>query len=161
MRVYYIYKYTNLIHLNKKIYVGQTVNFKRRKSAHKRDALSGENGCPRFYHAIRKYGYENFKCEIIEVVYGQEAADDREIYWIKELKGQDRDFGMNVEAGGRNSCGGRRLECNTKTHKYCPYCREIKLRDDFYTNNCNSDGLGGYCKKCDLEMHKKRWGVAF
>ena len=68
MRTYYIYKYTNLIDDNNKIYVGQCFNINSRKRAHKSAALKGSEACPLFYRAIRKYGYENFSFEIIEEV---------------------------------------------------------------------------------------------
>lgn len=61
--MYYIYKATNKI--NNKIYIGQTVDFKRRKAEH----LSSKNGVHAkcvFHRAIQKYGKENFKWEIID-----------------------------------------------------------------------------------------------
>lgn len=164
MREYFIYKFTNLAHPNKKIYVGQTVNVKNRQRAHKRSALAGEEGCPLFYNAIRKYGYENFKCEIIEIVQSQNDADNREIFWIKTLDARNKNVGMNIALGGRGNCGGRRLECNTDTHKYCPRCKEIKLRNvDFPKNSAADDGLDSYCTMCKLqynaEHRKKRWDL--
>lgn len=61
--MYYIYKATNKI--NGKIYIGQTLDFKRRKSEH----LSAKNGVHAkciFHKAIQKYGKENFEWEIID-----------------------------------------------------------------------------------------------
>jgi group I intron endonuclease len=158
MRTYYIYKYTNLAHPKKKIYIGQTVNIKIRQIAHKCAALSGGEESPLFYHAIRKYGYQNFKCEIIEIVYDQKTADDREIFWIKELDARNPNVGMNIAEGGRGGSGGRKYECNTDTHKYCPRCTKIKLRNGNFSNNrYNSDGLASYCKICVIESKKEKW----
>lgn len=61
--MYYIYKATNTI--NNKVYIGQTVDFERRKREH----LSAKNGVHArcvFHKAIQKYGKENFEWEIID-----------------------------------------------------------------------------------------------
>lgn len=57
-----IYKATNII--NNKAYIGKAVSsVEVRKQQHYRDAL---NGCDFIFHrAIRKYGFENFKWEIL------------------------------------------------------------------------------------------------
>ena len=57
-----IYKLTNTI--NDKVYIGQTVNFRARRSKHKN---SWKPGRPKTYlsRAINKYGWENFKVEIL------------------------------------------------------------------------------------------------
>jgi group I intron endonuclease len=57
-----VYKATNLI--NGKSYIGYTKNFIKRKSVHKKNALQ-KNINFIFYQAIRKYGWDNFKWEII------------------------------------------------------------------------------------------------
>ncbi len=38
---------------------------------------------------------------------------------------------------------------NTSTHKRCPRCSTIKLRELFTSDPNNSDGLYGYCRACD------------
>lgn len=61
--MYYIYKATNKV--NNKVYIGQTVNFERRKKEHE----SSKNGIHAkcvFHKAIQKYGKENFEWEIID-----------------------------------------------------------------------------------------------
>lgn len=75
----FIYKLTNLI--NGKVYIGQT---KQKPSArlnrHAFNARSGETAP--LYHAIRKYGIENFSFEVID---GANAGDElsyREIHHI-------------------------------------------------------------------------------
>jgi len=58
-----IYKSTNLI--NGKCYIGQTIQeFDERKNSHFRDAIRYESHTY-FHNAIRKYGIENFKWEVI------------------------------------------------------------------------------------------------
>ncbi len=78
--MYYIYKATNKV--NGKIYIGQTVNFERRKREH----LSSKNGvhynCGIFHKAIKKYGKENFEWEIIDKCKTPEEATELESLYI-------------------------------------------------------------------------------
>ena len=55
-----IYKITNLI--NKKVYIGQSTNIKKRWSDYKRLNCKGQ---PLLYRSLKKYGVENHKFEII------------------------------------------------------------------------------------------------
>ena len=93
-----IYKITCLI--NRKIYVGQTINFKRRINQHKRDSSKFRNGIDA---AIAKYGWENFSVEVIEKC-PVEQLNEREIFWIRELNSKYPN-GYNLTDGGRNFCG--------------------------------------------------------
>ncbi len=78
--MYYIYKATNKV--NGKIYIGQTVDFERRKREH----LSAKNGvhynCGIFHKAIKKYGKENFEWEIIDKCQTLESATELESMYI-------------------------------------------------------------------------------
>ena len=75
-----IYKVTNL--LNNKIYVGQThKTLEYRKQQHLNTAKRGKGS--RFHEALRKYGFENFKFEILEDnIETIEDLNNRERYWI-------------------------------------------------------------------------------
>ena len=84
-----IYKITNLI--NNKFYVGQDIK-----------------NNPKYFgsgklinSAIRKYGKENFKKEILEYCIDEKHMDEREIFWIKELNATDRKIAYNICEGGR------------------------------------------------------------
>lgn len=52
-----------------------------------------------FHEAIRKYGIENFDYEILEECKISEL-NDKEKYWIKELKSYVLDGGYNLTKGG-------------------------------------------------------------
>jgi len=93
-----IYLITNLI--NGKKYVGQTKNLERRKKSHFVDGPRDRDHL--FARAVRKHGRENFEISIIEEC-EDNIADEREVFWIKELKTTNVDFGYNLESGG-NSC---------------------------------------------------------
>ena len=63
----YIYKITNLI--NSKIYIGQTIrSINVRWNQHKSESFNnhGHGYNYHLHNAIRKYGSDNFKIEIIE-----------------------------------------------------------------------------------------------
>jgi group I intron endonuclease len=83
-----IYKITNII--NGKIYVGQS----------KYDNPTYLGSGIYIIQAVKKYGKENFKREIIEVCENQKLTDEREKFWIKELKAREKNIGYNVASGG-------------------------------------------------------------
>lgn len=86
----YIYKTTNL--LDNKIYIGQ----------HK-----GKLFDPNYYGSgswfcsvFRKYGKENFRCEIIEECKTQQSLNEREVYWIEHFQSRNPSIGYNLAKGG-------------------------------------------------------------
>lgn len=97
----YIYKITNII--NNKIYVGQTKNSpERRWTEHKRDYKGGNTY---LYNAMKKYGIDNFKFEVVETNVSAEELNNREIYWIEKLNSfSDYGKGYNLtKSGGQNT----------------------------------------------------------
>lgn len=98
-----IYKITNLI--NNKIYIGQTINFTERIRQHKEIPFrknSQEKDKP-LYRAMRKYGIENFKFEIIDKADTFETANSLEIYYISFYDSCiDSGKGYNLDLGGKN-----------------------------------------------------------
>ena len=101
-----IYKYTNLI--NGKVYIGQSDNINQRRKAHRNSPFnpnSSTYNCV-FYRAIRKYGLENFKFEIIEEC-SKDKLNERERYWIKYYRsylGFKDCNGYNMTLGGDSVC---------------------------------------------------------
>ena len=89
-----IYKTINLI--NGKIYIGQS------KWNNSKYFGSGNQ----IIKAIKKYGIENFKKEIICECKTHKELDKMERYWIKKLNSQDRNIGYNLEDGGNNGSWG-------------------------------------------------------
>ena len=76
-----IYKVTN--NINKKVYIGQSVDIYSRWNHHKsccKNEKCHEYNTP-FYRALRKYGSNNFTFEIIEQC-NVEELDDKEIQYI-------------------------------------------------------------------------------
>jgi len=83
-----IYKTTNLI--NGKIYIG--------KDKINKDRYFGSGTILK--NAIKKYKKKNFKKEILEHCDNEDHLNEREKYWIKKLKSQDRNIGYNIDGGG-------------------------------------------------------------
>jgi len=81
-----IYRTTNLI--NQKFYVG--------KDTHNNPNYYGSG--KRLKLAIKKYGIVNFKKETLEVCNTLELLNEREKFWIKELKAITE--GYNISLGG-------------------------------------------------------------
>jgi len=97
-----IYKITNKI--NGKYYIGQTKTTEKiRWKKHIDVAIHpSKNYNTYFSKAIRKYGKENWKIEIIEKnIENTETADDREIFWIAIFCSNNPKFGYNSTSGGK------------------------------------------------------------
>lgn len=84
-----IYKITNLI--NNKFYIGQDI----------KDNPKYFDSGKIIIKAIKKYGKENFKKEILEVCTDEKHMDEREIFWIKELNATNGKIGYNICEGGK------------------------------------------------------------
>ena len=90
-----IYKITNLI--NNQVYIGQSIHIEERIRQHKTEYMKkgSENS---LYSAIRYYGLDNFKFEIIEAC-SPEALNEKEIYWINYYNSFEN--GYNLTPGGQ------------------------------------------------------------
>ena len=93
-RVYRVYMHTCL--KNNKKYIGIT------RQEPKKRWKNGNGYCKSlfFHNAIKKYGWDNFKHEIILCNLTKEEAEMFEIEMIKYYKTQDRKFGYNIDSGG-------------------------------------------------------------
>lgn len=90
----YIYQITNQI--NGKIYVGKTkFSIEKRFKEHCKDAFRERNEKRPLYAAMRKYGVENFKIELLEETSNPE---EREIFWINKKNSFKN--GYNATLGG-------------------------------------------------------------
>ena len=98
-----IYKYTSP---SNKCYIGQTLHENRRKAQHKRSAYNPTDSAywlP-FHKAIRKYGWDSFKYEVLYTVISENfnkirnILNEKEIYYIGLYKSFER--GYNCTIGG-------------------------------------------------------------
>lgn len=93
-RVYKVYMHINLI--NDKKYIGIT---KQEVEKRWRNGL-GYIGCHRFYNAIQKYGWHNFKHMVLFDRLTKSEAEEIEIELIKYHNTTDENFGYNIQNGG-------------------------------------------------------------
>lgn len=97
-----IYKATNL--LDGKIYVGQTSRtLNQRMSEH-----LANNRTSYFDRALKKYGINNFKIEIIDKAETKEELDRKERYYIEFFNSKVPN-GYNITDGGEGQIGIRRF----------------------------------------------------
>lgn len=71
---------------------------------------------PYFMNAIRKYGWDNFKHEILFIGLDKEEAERKEIELIAQCRSDEKAHGYNVEHGG-NSSGKMSEETKRKISK--------------------------------------------
>lgn len=114
-----IYKLTN--NTNKKVYIGQTKNFNNRMRGHKSTAYQENNSSYNLpiYRAIRKYGWNNFTKEIIEIIpedkeNDQNYIDERERYYIALYDSTNDEKGYNIALGGQKGANKKPLSFEEK-----------------------------------------------
>lgn len=93
-RRFIVYKHTSP---NGKVYIGMTClkpaqRWKKGGSGYKRNT--------HFWGAIQKYGWENFKHEILAENLIQAEAEKLEIEEIKKHKSTNKNYGYNIASGG-------------------------------------------------------------
>jgi group I intron endonuclease len=94
---YILYEHRNKI--NGKRYIGITNNKTKRwygKGKH-------YDGCPYFWAAIQKYGWDSFEHKVLIYDLTREEASRLEKHYIKMLKTCDKSFGYNLAEGGVNA----------------------------------------------------------
>lgn len=111
----YIYITTNT--LNNKIYIGQH----KSESYDKKYFGSGLL----LNRAIKKYGIDNFKNEIIMWVKDQEEANEKEKFFIDLYNSRNPEIGYNIVCGGN----GGNIISYLPTDKYLEYIKKIKINN--------------------------------
>jgi group I intron endonuclease len=101
-----IYKVSNLV--NGKVYIGKTSRgMEQRKKEHLNESSKNKNNIV-FHKAIRKYGINSFKWEIIDSATNEEELNKKEQYWISIYNSyiQDKQSnGYNMSLGGEGQLG--------------------------------------------------------
>lgn len=91
-------KYTVYCHISpsRKMYIGITMNDVKKRWMNG----YGYKKCPRFYNAIKKYGWDNFQHIVLETGLSKQEAEAEEIRLIKKYGTTDTEYGYNIENGG-------------------------------------------------------------
>jgi group I intron endonuclease len=118
--------------LNKKWYIGQSVNIKERIRSHKAALNAGYHNNEHLLRAWKKYGEISFEILILEEC-NQDMLDIRETAWISYYKSTIREFGYNLLSGGgglkRHSEESKnKLSLKTKGRKGKPMSEETKKK---------------------------------
>lgn len=98
MNDYVVYKHTNK--LNGLVYIGITNNVKRRWRNNGIEYKPDRKNSSRFWNAISKYGWDNFKHEILykDLTFKQACKLEKEN--ISKYNSQDKEIGYNIASGG-------------------------------------------------------------
>lgn len=67
-----------------------------------------------FYNAISKFGWSNFKHDILDSNLTKEEAEEKEIQLIKKYKSNNPKYGYNISAGGKSANGYKHTESTKK-----------------------------------------------
>lgn len=95
---YIVYKHTSP---SGKVYIGIT----QQKAVYRWNNGNGYKGNHYFYRAILKYGWNNFRHEILFDGLTKEQAEQKEIELIAFYKSNERDCGYNFATGGYSNYG--------------------------------------------------------
>ena len=154
-----IYKITNI--KTNKIYIGQTIKtIEDRFLGHVKAANKGCNF--KLSRAIRKYGVDNFKIEIIDVAESKCELNEKEIFYINKYNSNVD--GYNMTSGGE---GGDTYQCKTEQEML-----EIskKISKALHENNGNRGQFVGpkngmyekhHTKESKMKMSKSLKGKKF
>lgn len=94
--------YVVYVHQNKtdgKRYIGITNNPGRRWC----NKGKYYQGCPHFFNAIQRYGWDSFTHEIIESGLTLDEANEREQFYIAKYRTTDKRYGYNATIGGNRA----------------------------------------------------------
>lgn len=101
-----VYKITCIT--NGKIYIGSSLDIKKRWSGHQYDLRKNKHPNPHLQGAWNKYGEASFIFEVVELVMPWSRID-REQYWLDKLKPYDRTIGFNIGVKANSGTSGRKL----------------------------------------------------
>lgn len=93
-----IYIIKNLV--NNKVYVGQSINLRRRRNNHFRQLRKNTHCNQHLQRSFIKYGENNFQWQVLEYVNDLQRLDACEKKWIKSYK---RELTYNSGEGGNNN----------------------------------------------------------
>lgn len=97
-KTYCVYMHTNK--LNGKKYIGQT---RQPLNQRWREGKGYKRANSHFFNAIQKYGWGNFKHEVLAEGLTCDEANELEIKFIAEYNTTNKEYGYNAEIGGKNS----------------------------------------------------------
>lgn len=92
-----IYKIENTI--DKKVYIGQSVDIYKRWTGHKNKLDNNKHQNNHLQRAWNLYGKNNFRFDILEECF-KDLLNERECYYIELMHSMDQNHGYNLTSGG-------------------------------------------------------------
>lgn len=150
---------------NYKIYCHTTPSGKKYIGITKQDLTHrfGKSGekykrCTAFWKAIEKYGWNNIKHEVIDNAFSLEEANEKEKFYIKLYKTNDKNYGYNCTIGGDGVSGWKPTEeqriKNSNSKKEMWKNPQIRKR---LTDERKARGNSKQEKERLLKMCKSNW----
>ena len=151
-----IYKITNLI--NGKSYIGQSVNIEKRMYTHFWAAYKENLPCYNYhiYQAIRKYGKDNFKAEILVTISEEEIKllNDLERNFIKQYDSYHNGYNMNEGGNSANqNCHSGENNAKAKLTKQ----DVIAIRTAYNNHESKKDVYSRYSNRIGESGFHKIW----
>jgi group I intron endonuclease len=145
----FIYKITNKI--NGKFYIGKTSkSVEQRFKAHINCAKNRVNR--HLYDAMNYYGYDNFTVELIEEIYSNLEANEKERYWIN-FYNCISPKGYNMTVGGD---GGYTLENWDESSRSELYKKQAKTRTGMKRTPEQKKNFSAAAKKREAEKTEEQ-----
>lgn len=141
---YTLYRHVNKI--DNHIYVGICHG-----DPHMRWGRNGKKyvGCPHFWSAIQKYGWDSFDHEVMLVGLTRQEAMAKEIEFIAYYKSNDREHGYNIDSGGL--CCGRISEESRQKMSAAKKGKRLGKENPNYGNRGDKNPLAKPVLQYDLE----------
>lgn len=114
--------------LNKKLYIGSSINVRTRKNNHFTDLRNKRHSSSHLQNAFNKYGEGTFIFKVLEYV-DIEELEVAEEKWISKLQAHNRSYGYNSRISVTNNRGLRHSE---ETKKKISENRKGKGKHKYY-----------------------------
>lgn len=159
--MYRVYLITNLV--NGKKYVGITHNSIEQRFQEHLAKSRCKNGNWKLHRALRKYGFDNFKLELLEDNISKEQIGERETYYIGLY--DTLNSGYNMTLGGAGTSGYKHNPEHVKSyiHKIITPERNKKISEALKGKSFNtehkrklSEGMKNYHKTHDNSFKGKQ-----
>lgn len=151
--------------MNNKWYIGQTVNYKKRKRDHLLCLNKNKHYNKHLQRAWNKYGKEKFEWVVLEEVRNKEILNEAEEKWIKEKNSFKN--GYNQTTGGESPQYSDEIKkkkseimCGKRNHMWGKFGEKHHSYGKKYDENVRKKMSDAHKGKSLSEEHKKNIGKA-
>ncbi len=132
-----IYAITNST--RNKVYIGSSVNCRKRINGHKHHLRKGKHHSPRLQNSWNKHGEIAFNFSIIEVVPNRDLLQEREQHWIDFYKSAISDYGYNIAGIAYSNKG---IPCSDERRQKISAICQIKCRTPKFREEARQRMIG-------------------